>query len=78
MRCSEPFQCECRTWEVIGCLDGHCVYVKSNLTADEANHFLYNAIDEDGNVRYFWPDGEGIITSGRSAAFWKRQMKVAK
>jgi len=68
--------CTCRIWEVIGAINGNCVYVKDSLTDAETLHFLDNTQvqGESGQIRYFWPDGDGIVAPAANSAFWRRKM----
>jgi len=59
-----------RCWEVVGAINGNCVYVKRDITQIEAKNFMYNAKADEV---YFWPDGEAIRVLGGTCAFWARR-----
>ena len=63
-----------RYWEVVGAINGNCVYVKRDITQIQAQHFI-DCIEvyDDGTCVYHWPDGEAIRVLGASCAFWMRR-----
>lgn len=63
-----------RIWEVVGAIEGNCVYVKQNLLKEEADAFFEHALQPDGSVNYHWPDGEAILAQSGTSAFWMRIM----
>ena len=66
--------CTCGIWEVVGAINGYCTYAKKGLTRDEAQRFIDAVGDSTGVVKYFWPDGEGIVVSIEHSGFWVQVM----
>jgi len=66
--------CKCRKWEVVGAINGMCVYVKQDLTAEEADAFLDTAALGQDRFKYRWPDGDRIVANLATSAFWSRLM----
>jgi len=64
----------CRIWEVIGAIRGNCVYVKQELTRDEAHDFVRKAHMADGTMQWTFPDGEMFSAQAGTCAAWARIM----
>ena len=66
---------QCRTWEVVVSTVGvGYVYLKQNLTQEEACDFIHNSRQEDGTLRWKFPDGEMFFATAGVCVIWSRVM----